>query len=30
MEHSADDAIHKIPYKVKRHLQNQLKISVLV
>ena len=29
MGHSEDDAVHKIPYKMKTHWQNQLKISVL-
>ena len=26
MGHSEDDAIHKIPHKMKTHWQNQLKI----
>ena len=30
MGHSEDDAVHKIPNKMKTHWQNQLKISVLV
>ena len=30
MGHSEDDAVHKIPQKMKMHWQNQLKISVLV
>ena len=30
MEHSEDDAVHKIPHKRKMHWQNQLKILVLV
>ena len=30
MGHSGDDAVHKIPHKMKTHWQNQLKISVLV
>ena len=28
--HSEDDAVHKIPHKLKTHWQNQLKFSVLV
>ena len=30
MGHSEDDAVHKIPHKLKTHWQNQLKILVLV
>ena len=30
MGHSRDDAVNKIPYKMKTHWQNQLKISILV
>ena len=30
MGHSEDDAVHKIPHKMKTHWQNQLKISVLI
>ena len=30
MGHSGDDAVHKIPHKMKTHWQNQLKILVLV
>ena len=30
MGHSGDDAVHKIPLKVKMHWQNQLKFLVLV
>ena len=30
MEHSEDDAVHKIPQKMKTHWQNQLKLLVLV
>ena len=30
MGHSGDDAVHKIPYKMKTHWQNHLKISVLL
>ena len=30
MGHSEDDAVHKIPHKVKMHWQSQLKISVLI
>ena len=30
MGHSEDDAVHKIPLKMKTHWQNQLKISVLI
>ena len=30
MGYSKDDAVHKIPHKMKTHRQNQLKISVLV
>ena len=30
MGHSENDAVHKIPHKMKTHWQNQLKISVLV
>ena len=30
MGHSEDDAVHKIPHKMKTHWQNQIKISVLV
>ena len=30
MGHSEDDAVHKIPHKMKMHWQNQLKFSVLV
>ena len=30
MRHSEDDAVHKIPHKMKTHWQNQLKFSVLV
>ena len=29
MGHSEDDAVHKIPHKMKTHWQNQLKILVL-
>ena len=28
MGHSEDDAVHKIPHKMKTHWQNQLKFSV--
>ena len=28
MGHSEDDAVNKIPHKMKMHWQNQLKISV--
>ena len=30
MGHSEDDAVYKIPHKIKTHWQNQLKISELV
>ena len=30
MGHSENDAVHKIPHKMKTHWQNQLKISVQV
>ena len=30
MGHSEDDAVHKIPHKMKTHWQNKLKFSVLV
>ena len=30
MGHSEDDAVNKIPYKMKTHWLNQLKILVLV
>ena len=30
MGHSEDDAVHKIPYKMKTHWHNKLKFSVLV
>ena len=30
MGHTEDDAVYKIPHKMKTHWQNQLKISVLV
>ena len=30
MRHSEDDAVHKIPQKMKTHWQNQLKFSVLI
>ena len=30
MGHVGDDAVHIIPHKMKTHLRNQLKISVLV
>ena len=30
MEHSGDDAVHKIPHKMKTLWQNRLKILVLV
>ena len=30
MGHSEDDAVHKMPYKMKTNWRNQLKISVLV
>ena len=30
MGHSEDDAVHKIPHKMKTHRQNKLKFSVLV
>ena len=30
MGHSENDAVHKIPLKMKTHWQNQLKILVLV
>ena len=30
MGHSEDDAVHKIPHKMKTHWQNQLVISVLI
>ena len=30
MGHSEDDAVHKIPHKMKMHRQNQLKILVLI
>ena len=30
MGHSEDDAVHKIPHKMKTHWQNQLKFSVSV
>ena len=30
MGNSGDDAVHKIPHKMKTHWRNQLKISVLV
>ena len=30
MGHSEDDAVHKIPHKMKMHRQDRLKISVLV
>ena len=30
MGHSEDDAVHKIPHKMKTHLQNKLKFSILV
>ena len=30
MGHSGDDAVHKIPRKMKTHWQNHLKISVLI
>ena len=30
MGHSEDDAVHKIPHKMKTHWQNQLKMSALV
>ena len=29
MGHSKDDAVHKIPHKMKMHRQNQLTVSVL-
>ena len=29
MGHSKDDAVYKIPHKIKMHWQNQLKILVL-
>ena len=30
MGHSEDDAVHKIPHKMKTHWQNHLKILLLI
>ena len=30
MRHSEDDAVHKIPHKMKMHWQNQMKYLALV
>ena len=30
MGHSEDDAVHKIPHKMKMHLQNEQKILILI